>query len=86
MLASAGPLGDAVIRRLKAAGAVPVLVEPSEAFQRLDGSRFAVRPGEPGDIAALLRELRGAPGRVDGALYLWAAESAGTSEGDPAAL
>jgi acyl transferase domain-containing protein len=86
VLASAGPLSDAVMGRLKSAGAVPVLVEPGEGFQRLDGSRFAVRPGEPGDIAAVVRDLRGETGQVDGALYLWAAQGARAGKGDPPAL
>jgi NAD(P)-dependent dehydrogenase (short-subunit alcohol dehydrogenase family) len=86
VLAGPGPLGDAVARRLRAAGADPIVVEPGAQRERLEASRFRARPGVAGDLAGIAQEAR--PGaRLAGAIHLWtAAEAPAAAGASPAAL
>jgi acyl transferase domain-containing protein len=66
-----GPLADAMGDRLHAAGAVPILAEDGPAFERCEIARFRLRPDEPDDVAALVREVSSSHGAVAGAIVLW---------------
>jgi NAD(P)-dependent dehydrogenase (short-subunit alcohol dehydrogenase family) len=70
VLGQPGPLADAVIRRLRAAGADPIAVEAGDEFQAQGPARLRVRLGVADDIAALVREVGGARA-IAGAVFLW---------------
>jgi acyl transferase domain-containing protein len=74
VLARAGPLGEAVARCARGAGATVVLVEPGDRLERLEASRYRVRPGNDADLGAVVREVRAAGSPVRGVLHLWLAE------------
>jgi phthiocerol/phenolphthiocerol synthesis type-I polyketide synthase E len=71
VLADRGLLADAVMGELRNVGAAPILVERGAEFQRLETSRFRVRPGVAEDIGALVRETGGLSGPIAGAIVLW---------------
>ncbi|HEX4445402.1 MAG TPA: SDR family NAD(P)-dependent oxidoreductase, partial [Polyangiaceae bacterium] len=76
VLAPPGPLGDAVARQVKAASAAPVLVETGERFERLEATRFRVRPGSEEDRSQLVQEVRRARGAIGGAIVRWSTAGA----------
>ena len=65
------PLADAVVERLQAAGATPIVAEAGTSYRRLDMTSFQVRPNDPDDVAALMRDIGGSNGPVAGAMVLW---------------
>ncbi|RCG26488.1 SDR family NAD(P)-dependent oxidoreductase [Sphaerisporangium album] len=52
---TADPRGDALVQRLRDAGAEVTTVRPGATFDATDSGEFAVRPGEPSDHEDLLR-------------------------------
>ena len=70
VLGPPGPLTDAVVSRLRAAGAGPIVVEAGEDFRAHGPARFRVRPGVADDIAALAQKV-GGPRAIAGAVFLW---------------
>jgi phthiocerol/phenolphthiocerol synthesis type-I polyketide synthase E len=70
VLGHPGPLADAVVSRLRAAGAGPIVVEAGGDFEAQGPARFRVRLGAADDIAALARNV-GGPGAIAGAVFLW---------------
>ena len=86
VLARPGPLAEAVAGRVRDAGGVPVTIEAAEALERVDASRFRVRPGSAEDLAGVLGLLDAAAPAVAGAIDLWALQDAGAANGagDPA--
>ena len=69
VLGQPGPLADAVVGRLRTAGAGPIVVEAGDDFQAQGPARFRVRLGVADDIAALAREV-GGPRAIAGAVFL----------------
>ena len=76
VLGTPGPLSEAVGRRVKAAGASAVFVEPGPGFERLEATHFRVRLGSEEDLARAVREVGSAHGPVAGAIVLWTAAPA----------
>ncbi|MEQ1506456.1 MAG: SDR family NAD(P)-dependent oxidoreductase, partial [Myxococcota bacterium] len=75
VVTAGGPLGAAVVRRLRASGARVTVAEAGERFERIDRGLYRVRPGSEADFGALLAELRNGaltPSRV---LHLYNAEA-----------
>jgi acyl transferase domain-containing protein len=71
VLSDPGPLADAVMKQVRAAGATPVQIEPGEYFEHCEGARFRVRPGEVDDLSTLARVVGSSFGAISGALILW---------------
>jgi phthiocerol/phenolphthiocerol synthesis type-I polyketide synthase E len=71
VLGKSGPLTDATVALLNRSGAMPVVVEEAEKFQRLGASRYQVRRGAADDIAALIRDLPDTDRQIAGAIALW---------------
>jgi phthiocerol/phenolphthiocerol synthesis type-I polyketide synthase E len=71
VFADRAPLADAVIDRLQAAGATPIVAEAGTSYERFDLTRFQIRPDDPDDVAALVRDIGGSHGPVAGAIVLW---------------
>lgn len=65
------PLAGAVIERLQAAGATPIVAETGTSYERFDLTRFQIRPDDLDDVAALVRDIVGSHGSVAGAIVLW---------------
>jgi phthiocerol/phenolphthiocerol synthesis type-I polyketide synthase E len=71
VLGDHGSLTGAVTEGLLAAGAVPVRVEAGAEYEQIEAMRFRVRPGEVGDIEAVLGATRCQYGQAAGAIVLW---------------
>ena len=67
----AGPLANAVAEELRATGAQPVIAEAGEFYERCGDALFRVRPSEPDDILAMVHDVGGSIGPVQGAVVLW---------------
>jgi phthiocerol/phenolphthiocerol synthesis type-I polyketide synthase E len=70
VLGDRAPLTEAVVDRVQAAGATPILAEAGTSFERLDQARFRIRPDDPDDVGALLREIDSSHGPIAGAIML----------------
>ena len=70
VLADSAPLTDAVVDRVRAAGATPIFAEAGTSYERLDRARFRMRPGDPDDVGALLRDIGSTHGPIAGAIML----------------
>lgn len=75
VFSDAGPLADAVAAELRRAGATPIFAEAGEHYQQCEAARFRLRPGMSDDVAALVRDVGGSLGKVEGAILLWDAAS-----------
>ena len=71
VFADRAPLADALVARLQAAGATPIVVEAGASYQRFNLTRFQMRPDDPDDVAALVHDIGGSHGPVAGAVVLW---------------
>jgi acyl transferase domain-containing protein len=71
VLGDRGPLSTAVLQRLEAAGARPILVGAGRGYEPSSGSQFHVRPGSAEDFEALLGAVETQHGRLSGAIMLW---------------
>lgn len=69
--ADPGPLTEAVVDRLRAAGATPIFVQAGTCYERLDQDRIRLRPGDSDDVEALLHDIGRTHGFVAGAIVLW---------------
>jgi acyl transferase domain-containing protein len=83
VLGEGDALGQAVARQVRAAGGTAVVVEPGTSFERVEATRFRVRPGDEGDMANVVRDVRSALGQIDGAIHLWSARP-GVASGNEA--
>jgi acyl transferase domain-containing protein len=63
-------LSAALADRLQAAGATPIVVETGISYRRFDPASFQIRPDDPDDLAALLRDIGDSHGPVAGAIVL----------------
>jgi len=71
LLTPGAGLGATVERRLAASGGSVIAVEPGEAFTEKAPGRFAVRPGDRDDWAALFARLRETGALPESVLHLW---------------
>jgi phthiocerol/phenolphthiocerol synthesis type-I polyketide synthase E len=71
IFADRGPLADAVVDRLQAAGATSIVAEAGTSYAWFDPTRFQLRAGDPADVAALVLDIAGSHGPVAGAIVLW---------------
>ena len=71
VFADRGPLADAVVDRLQAAGATSIVAEAGTSYAWFDPTRFQIRAGDPADVAALVLDIAGSHGPVAGAIVLW---------------
>jgi phthiocerol/phenolphthiocerol synthesis type-I polyketide synthase E len=69
-----GRLSESVVRCIKERAGAAVLVEEGDKFEHIEATRFRVRPGSVEDLTRLVREVRGARGRVAGAIVLSTAQ------------
>jgi NAD(P)-dependent dehydrogenase (short-subunit alcohol dehydrogenase family) len=72
LVVGVGPLVEATARRLKDAGASPVLVEPGGSFERVEASRFRVPVESAENMRRVISDLRDSGRPVAGALHLLA--------------
>ena len=76
VLADAGGVGEAVARRLRAAGDRPVLVRPGDAFAAAeDGAPWRARPGSAEDFAAVLDGVPADGPPCRRVLHLWSLDA-----------
>jgi acyl transferase domain-containing protein len=71
VLGSRGALTECVMDRLRAAGALPILVEASDAYAQHDAARFSVQPGAADDIDTLVHDVEQTGAKISGAVVLW---------------
>ena len=71
VFADAGPLASAVADALRIAGAAPIFAEAGDCYRQLSNAHFRIRPAEPDDISALVRDVGHSIGPVQGAILLW---------------
>jgi phthiocerol/phenolphthiocerol synthesis type-I polyketide synthase E len=76
------PLADGVVDRLQAAGATPIVAEAGPFYERFALTRFRIRPDDPNDVAALLRDIGGSHGSVAGAIVLCGLAAEDAARGD----
>lgn len=82
VFADAGPLAKAVVQQIRAAGAIPVFAEAGDYYEQCGNAHFRVRPHEPDDISALIRDAGGSLSPIKGAILLWnltSGDAAGTA-------
>ena len=70
VLAARAPLTEALVDRLRASGATPILAGAGTSYERLDQARFRIRPNDPDDVTALLRDIGHAERPIAGAIVL----------------
>jgi acyl transferase domain-containing protein len=74
-------IAHGLIDRLRGDGAVPIVVVPGGGFRREGDARYSVRPGEPGDYAALTADLRQRTIALRDLVHAWSGEASGHDEG-----
>ena len=70
VIADQTPLTEAVLGLLRAADATPIFAEAGTSYQRLDQGRFTMRPDDPDDVGALLRDIGHSHGAIAGTIVL----------------
>lgn len=70
LLAQPGALAEAVGRRLRAAGANPILIEDGDNFRAIERTHFRARHAQAQDISEIVRRVHGTHGSIHGAIYL----------------
>jgi phthiocerol/phenolphthiocerol synthesis type-I polyketide synthase E len=65
------PLADALVARLQAAGATPIVVGAGASYERFNLTGFQMRPDDSDDVATLVRDINGLHGPIAGAILLW---------------
>jgi acyl transferase domain-containing protein/NADP-dependent 3-hydroxy acid dehydrogenase YdfG/acyl carrier protein len=71
VLGGADALSEAIVARLAAAGAHPVLVAQSEGLARIAPDRWKARLGMAEDIAAIASDIRAQGRSIGGAILTW---------------
>jgi acyl transferase domain-containing protein len=71
VLADEGGVGARLAERLRARGHAVAVATPGDAFRRLGGDAYTVRPGSPTDLAALREALSAAGGRPAHVVQTW---------------
>jgi len=72
ILADSGGVAQQLAQLLTARGETPVLIHPTDAFERLDGSHYGVRPGSPEDMIQMLKSVFDeSPAACRGVFHLW---------------
>ncbi len=75
LLADGGPVGQALARRLEAAGDHCRTATLGEAFARLGPDRFVVNPARGEDVRRLVDEMMAAGDPVRGVVHLWSLDA-----------
>ncbi len=79
-------VGAAVIGRLRAAGARPLVVRRGPAFSRTNEGSWTIDPAQPDDFRRLAAEVCAADDRLAGVVDCWSAEPPGRTDLDAAGV
>jgi myxalamid-type polyketide synthase MxaD len=76
IFADSGGVAQQLAQILTARGETPVLIRPTNAFERLDGSHYGVRPGSSEDMTRVLKAVFSESHMAcRGVLHLWSLDS-----------
>jgi acyl transferase domain-containing protein/SAM-dependent methyltransferase len=78
-------LGDAVVARLRVAGAQAIAVRQGARFERIDDSSFALDPSTPDGFAQLASLVCAGEPKLSGVIDCWSARAPGGTDLDEAA-
>ena len=68
-------VGQQLAGRLTEHGATPILVSAGASYQRLEATRFQVRPGQLHDMQQLLEEVLASQAPLQGVIHLWSLDA-----------